>query len=63
METRDDLELKVARINRRLLKLMQEGEHVCQQLTHLPVKLTTSGSSSLRLSRSMPTAWRTRQMT
>ncbi|EIW71142.1 hypothetical protein TREMEDRAFT_27360, partial [Tremella mesenterica DSM 1558] len=31
VETRDDLELKVARINRRLLKLMQEGEHWKQQ--------------------------------
>ncbi|WVQ98203.1 hypothetical protein IAU59_005325 [Kwoniella sp. CBS 9459] len=27
VETRDDLELKVAKINRRLLKLIQEGEH------------------------------------
>lgn len=28
VETRDDLEVKVARINRRLLKLVQEGDHV-----------------------------------
>ena len=28
VETRDDLELKVARINRRLSKLVQEGDHV-----------------------------------
>ncbi|WRT64656.1 uncharacterized protein IL334_001590 [Kwoniella shivajii] len=27
VETRDDLELKVAKINRRLLKLIQEGDH------------------------------------
>ncbi|WVQ79913.1 hypothetical protein IAT38_002014 [Cryptococcus sp. DSM 104549] len=27
VETRDDLEIKVAKINRRLLKLIQEGEH------------------------------------
>ncbi|WVF69649.1 hypothetical protein IAT40_004428 [Kwoniella sp. CBS 6097] len=27
VETRDDLELKVAKINRRLLKLVQEGDH------------------------------------
>lgn len=28
VEARDDLEIKVAKINRRLLKLIQEGEHV-----------------------------------
>ena len=28
VETRDDLELKVARINRRLIKLVHEGDHV-----------------------------------
>ena len=32
VETRDDLELKVARINRRLQKLIQEGDHV--SITH-----------------------------
>nr|XP_031858204.1 uncharacterized protein CI109_006347 [Kwoniella shandongensis]KAA5525276.1 hypothetical protein CI109_006347 [Kwoniella shandongensis] len=31
VETRDDLELKVSKINRRLLKLIQEGEHWKQQ--------------------------------
>lgn len=29
VEARDDLEIKVGKINRRLLKLVQEGEHVC----------------------------------
>lgn len=29
VETRDDLELKVARINKRLQKMVVEGEHVC----------------------------------
>lgn len=29
VEARDDLEIKVGKINRRLLKLVQGGEHVC----------------------------------
>ena len=50
VETRDDLELKVAKINRRLQKLAQEGERVSSETRGRAV-LIVSGASSSRRSR------------
>lgn len=54
VETRDMLEVKVSTVNRRLQRLIVEGEHVCEPCDERMAADASSGGSNSSGLRNMP---------